>query len=101
VLQPSQDRPFRPGRWKVRRTLATAVLLAASACAAAQAGGAYRLRKQAVVPGGGAGSGALVLSSTLAEAGAGVASGGSFRLTGGFQTPRQALPDTLLADGFE
>ena len=43
----------------------------------------------------------LSLATTLAEPGVGVHTGGGFRLTGGFQTPRLAQGDALHADGFE
>ncbi len=69
--------------------------------AAAQTGGDWVVRKQVVAPGGRAAGSGLSLATTLAEPGAGVHTGGGFRLGGGFQTPRIAIGDALLADGFE
>ncbi len=64
-------------------------------------GGSYVMRKQAIAGGGGTNSGLTYrLVGTVAETGAWVASGGGFRLTGGFHSPA-ARPDRLLCDGFE
>lgn len=97
-----QDRRQAHGFW---RATAYALLWIATgsiaSLAAAQSGGSFVLRKQVIAPGGRADSSGLSLATTLAEPGSGVHAGGSFHLTGGFQTPRIALGDALLADGFE
>lgn len=86
-----------------RRLLLALALLAAWPALElpAQSGGPYRLRKQAVLPGGqaSASAGAVAVAATVGEGVAGVQQGGSYRVTAGFQTPRR--PDALFAADFE
>lgn len=85
---------------RLRGLIAGAALLVAGFAAAQASGGAYTLRKQLVLPGSAATAGPLSLSASLGEPAAGRQSGGNFRLTGGFQTPR--VPgDGVYANGFE
>ncbi|MBK8068993.1 MAG: hypothetical protein IPK27_15635 [Rhodanobacteraceae bacterium] len=64
-------------------------------------GGPYAMRKQVIAPGGRALGAGSAISATLGEPGVGTLTGGGLRLTGGFQTPRPPVADTLHADGFE
>lgn len=78
------------------------LLLAAPVALAQSSGGSYVLRKQAIAGGGTrASAGALALTHTIGQPHAAVASGGSYRLTGGFHAPRAAAQDPLFANGFE
>jgi hypothetical protein len=88
--------PIAAAAWTA---LALAVALTGTALAQS-GGGNYTLRKQVIAPGGVAAAAGYRIEATSAEPGAGTQSGGGFRLTGGFQTPRPP-PDALFADGFE
>lgn len=85
---------------RLRWLIASLALLVAGYATAQASGGAYTVRKQALLPGTSANAGSLRLSATLGEPAAGQQSGGNFRLTGGFQTPR--VPgDGVFGNGFE
>lgn len=64
-------------------------------------GGSFTMRKQVVAGGGGeSAAGQYRLVGTIAQPAAGVQSGGTYKLTGGFHAPG-ALPGLVFCDGFE
>ena len=93
------------------RTLIAACATTVALSALAQsvpppAGGTYVLRKYAIATGGArATGGTYVLTGTVAQAAAGPvptdATGGSYRLAGGFHTTSAPQPDALFTNGFE
>ena len=93
------------------RTLIAALAALAGMGALAQSvpppsGGTFVIQKQAIAAGGArAAGGSYVLTGTVAQAAAGPvtteATGGSYRLAGGFHTTSAPLPDALFKNGFE
>jgi hypothetical protein len=81
--------------------LGALLLVAVDGSIAQSSGGNFTLRKQAAVPGGRSAAANIALSQSLSEPGAGAQAGGSYRLTGGLQTPRITRPDAVFANGFE
>lgn len=71
---------------------------------AQSSGGSYVLRKVALANGGGRPMAAgLTVTATVGQSAVALQSGGNYRLTGGFHTPRSsaAPPDALFRNGFE
>lgn len=77
------------------------LLVAVDVSIAQSSGGSFTLRKQAAVAGGRSSAASVALIQSLSEPGAGAQSGGSFRVTGGLQTPRFVQTDEVFGNGFE
>ncbi len=100
---------FRPINWLrsgLRRiTCLTLCCLGASVTFAQSSGGTFTITKQVSAGGGGQMQGASYAAVvTIGQAAAGVQSGGTFQLIGGFHAPAAALPpapDAVFKDGFE
>ena len=86
-----------------RHALPRLLLLTPALLLAQSSGASYTLRKQVIASGGvRAAAGSYVLTSTIGQALAAVAQGGSYRLTGGFHQPVSSAPSpNLFANGYE
>lgn len=79
-----------------------AILLPIALAGAQSTGGSYTLRKFVIAGGVDAAGGPYTLVATAGQAEAAQPqTGGTYRLYGGFHSPRAARADRILCDGFE
>lgn len=87
------------------RDIALLAVLTTCAAHAQSQGGDFAITREAVASGGGRSqAGTFVLENTTAQASAGLAAGGGFTVSGGFQHPTEAgqTPGSgIFSNGFE
>ncbi len=90
----------RSGAWRRLSLLLLATAIPWAVASAQSAGGPYVMRKFAVAAGGVSTAPQLRLTSTIGQI-AGLQTGGTYRLIGGFHQPVAGASNRLFCDGFE
>jgi hypothetical protein len=100
-----RSRPINPLRSVLRRiTCITLCCLSTSVAFAQSSGGTFTITKQVIASGGEVQGAPYAAVVTMGQAVAGMQSGGTFQLIGGFHAPAVAPPptdDAVFKDSFE